>query len=87
MTFCFVYLKISLFLEYRTIVFDYEMILFRVSHSGGGGGGSWGHPLPPPHLTIFFELLPPPTRMDAPHGHPPLKNEAPHLKNKPPNKT
>ena len=28
MTFCFVYM-ISLFLQYRTIVFDYEMILFR----------------------------------------------------------
>ena len=26
MTFCFVYVKISLFLQYRTIVFDYEMI-------------------------------------------------------------
>ena len=29
MTFCFLYVKISLFLQYRTIVFDYEMILFR----------------------------------------------------------
>ena len=47
MTFCFVYVKISLFLQYRTIVFDYEMILFRFSHSGGMGGS--------PHLTIFFE--------------------------------
>ena len=80
MTFCFVYLKISLFLQYRTIVFEYEVILFRVSHSGGMGGT-------PPHLTIFFELLPPPTKTNAPHRHPPLKNEAPHLKNKPPIKT
>ena len=47
MTFCFVYVKISLFLQYRTIVFDYEMILFRFSHSGGMGGS--------PHLTIVFE--------------------------------
>ena len=82
MTFCLVYLKISLFLQYRTIVFDYEIILFRVSHSRGMGGT-----LPPPHLTIFFELLPPPPKTDALHGHPQLKNEAPNLKNKPPNKT
>ena len=64
MTFCFVYVKNSLFLQYRTIVFDYEMILLRVSHSGGGGYGGT-----PPHLTTFFET-PPPTKTDAPHGHP-----------------
>ena len=30
MTFCFVYIKISLLLQYRAIVFDYEMILLVV---------------------------------------------------------
>ena len=82
-TFCFVYMKISLFLQYRAIVFDCEVILFRVSHSGAIGGT--------PHLTIFFET-PPPTKTDAPpwaplptpptHTHT-LKNKAPHLSSKP----
>ena len=36
---------------------------------------AWGAP---PHLTIYFEPLPPKSMP------PPLKNEAPHLKNKPP---
>ena len=75
MTFCFVYVKISLFFQYRTIVFDYEMILFTFYHSGGMGSS--------PHLTIFFEP-PPPTKTNAPPWTPPtLKNEGPHLKNKP----
>ena len=51
-TFCFVYVKISLFLQYRTIVFDYEMIPFKFSHSGSMGGS--------PHLTTFFEPPLPP---------------------------
>ena len=46
--------------------------LVRVFHSGRGHGGA------PPHLTIYFEPLPPKSMP------PPLKNEAPHLKNKPP---
>ena len=51
----------------------------RVSHSGRGG-------MEGPHLMIFFENPPPaPTKIDAPYGKPPpLKNEAPHLKNPPP---
>ena len=61
--FCFVYVKISLFLQYRTIVFDCEMILFSVSHSGGIGGT--------PHLTIFFET-PPRTKTDTPPPWAPL---------------
>ena len=75
MTFCFIYVKISLFLQYRTVVFDYEMILFRVSHSGEEAWGA-GVPL---HLTNFFD---PPTKSDASHGAPPtppLKNEAPTI--------
>ena len=54
MTFCFVYVKISLFFQYRTIVFDYEMILFTFYHSGGMGSS--------PHLRIFFE--PPPSHQN-----------------------
>ena len=75
MTFCFVYVKISLFLQYRTIVFDYERFF-----SGFPIVGAWGAA---PILQFFSN--PPPTKTDAPHGHPPpptLKNEAPHLKNK-----
>ena len=33
MTFCFVYVKISLLLQYRTIVFDYEIILLVVKRT------------------------------------------------------
>ena len=80
MTFCFVYVKISLFLQYRTIVFDYEMILFRFSHSGGIGGS--------PHLTIVFES-PSSHQTWCPHGHPPpppptQTHTHTHLKMKPP---
>ena len=76
MTFCFVYVKISLFLQNRTIVFDYEMILFKASHSGEEAWGLGAHASP--ILRIFLN---PPTKTDAPHGAPPTP---PHLKMKPP---
>ena len=74
-TFCFVYVKISLFLQYRTILFDYEIILFRVSDIGDK---AWGAGAPPSYE--FFR--PPPTKSNASHGAPPtppLKNEAPTI--------
>ena len=41
-----------------------------------------------PHPAIFFEPPPPRIKTDAPlWGTHPLKNEAPHLKNKPPIET
>ena len=75
MTFCFVYVKISLFLQYRKIVFDYEMILFRVSHSGEE---TWGVGAPS-HLTNFLEPPLPKPMPPMGHPHPPLKNEAPTI--------
>ena len=68
MTFCFVYMKNSLFLQYRTIVFDYEMIL---SGFAIMGLGAWK--APPPSYNFFWN--PPPTKTDASHGQP-----TPHLK-------
>ena len=75
-TFCFVYVKISLFLQYRTILFDYEMILFRVSHIGDEAWGAEAPPSyeffrPPPLLKAMPLMEHPPT--------PPLKNEAPTI--------
>ena len=57
---------------------DLHVESHRVPHSGGGTL---------PHPAIFFEP-PPPIKTNAPlWGTHPLKNEAPHLKNKPPIET
>ena len=50
----------------------------RVSHSGGHRGGGT-----PSHSTIFFQKTPS-KPMPSHWAHPQLKNEDPHLKNKPP---
>ena len=54
-----------------------EVALHRVSHSGG----AWG--MTP--ILQFFRKPPPPKLMPPMRQpHPPFKNGAPHLKNKPP---
>ena len=47
----------------------------------------WGHEgVPPTTILQFFSTLPstPMKTYAPPMGHPPLENEAPHLKNNPP---
>ena len=79
MTFCFAYVKISLFLQYRTIAFDYEMILFSVFHSGEE---AWGVGVPPPILRIFLN---PPYQNRCPSPpHPHLKMKPPPSEKQPP---
>ena len=73
------------------LLYHYKFWYFSVMGVKRGRGfpimeGAWE--TPSPHPMIFFKA--PSIKTDAPHGMysppppPPLKNEAPHLKNKPP---
>ena len=70
-TLCFVYVKISLFLQYRMIVFDYEKFFSGFPIVGAGGLA--------PILQFFLNPLPPKLMPPWATAHP----LPPHLKMKP----
>ena len=70
-----------------TIHYQYKALEFvliikpRVSHSVGGSWKHEGAPTLPSPSYEFFNLPPTPRiKTDAPHGVPPLKNDAPRVK-------